>query len=127
MKTIYKATFLLLFILLTSCNSKTSEYKKQLIGNWKQEKEPIQITFKEDDTWEMNYNFENSKKAKEYGKYVLGDEGEVFMRYYNSQHWEMKKDTIVDLRTSIGARLLFIEGEYLINNQEDVHIRYSKQ
>ena len=131
---------LLLFIIISSCGKdKTNEVAKltedkdsieglDITGEWrlKTPNTNNHLFINKDNTWKMV--FENYEKDTliEKGKYVIAKDSAVFFRYFGSQHWP-NPDTINDIKTSIGAFVLFLtEKNELKDNQEDYAESYLK-
>lgn len=126
----------LLILTIISCKSnfrniRTDETRDLLIGKWRYDNPKIndsEYYFYKDSTWK--YIGKNYKKETiiTKGKFYVGDDKEIFMRCYGSQHWPENSDTINDYKSSIGARVLFLRNDtLLVNNQEDYSTKYIKE
>jgi hypothetical protein len=131
----YKITIIIsiLFIFTTSCKN-SSQFEKSiidtqkelLIGKWVSKSNPSKFVYEfyENDTWKSTFDYEDEIVIKK-GKYVLGNENEVFIRPFGAQHIP-NKDTINDFKTSLGVYLYYLYDTVLVNNQEDYRNIYIK-
>lgn len=121
---------ILVVLLFENCNQNKhveNNQKSELIGKWIYENRRIsdsEYYFFSDSTWKFKMTMADGKVRITKGKYYLGDDNEVFLRCFGSQHWRSNADTIIDYKTSIGVRVMFLENEKLINNQEDYENTY---
>ena len=101
----------------------------KLVGKWtntnKNSYSESIYEFYYDSTWTRIISWEDDVRITK-GKYILGDDHEVFLRCFGSQHWHSNRDTVEDHMTSIGAAVMFLSDTVLFNNQEDYIIYYKK-
>ncbi len=118
----------ILILLSLSCSDSNKESKQQekliiktqkelLIGKWVGKNAPSKFIYEfySDDTWKSTFDYGDKIIIKK-GRYVLGDENEVFIRPFGSQH-SPNNDTINDLKTSLGVYLYYLYDTILESNQ----------
>ncbi len=120
-------------LLTTNCkiadNSESTiidDQKEKLIGKWENQSNSSKfvLEFYKNGTWKRTFDYGDKIEIKK-GKYVLGNEGEVFIRPFGPQHFR-NNDTINDLKTSLGIYLYYLYDTILVNNQEDYKNIYLK-
>lgn len=129
---------LLSISLIFSCNQKHdccsySTSEEEIIGHWEEDAANDTLStfdFYSNGTWIGSTIPESNKIDK--GKFIVSPDGAVFMRHFGSRHWPSNSDTDKDLRTSIGAFVLFLKDSVksneriLIDNQEDYETAWIK-
>jgi hypothetical protein len=103
----------LLILLLTSC-TQPSGY---LIGNWQSTDRNSKLIFKEDGTFDHYLRINDIEIRHTKGKYMLTDDGGVFLRLFGSMHWPSDSNT-TDYKLNI-AHYFIIDGNNLVDDQED--------
>lgn len=127
-----KFAFLLL-LLTISCTVKTdnqsTDLEQRIIGKWTGSGSATSQTYEfySDGIWRWQNDLDDTLLVNR-GRYTVSDDSAIYMRRFGVQHWKTPlEDTVEDFRTSIGAEVLFLNKNVLIDNQEDYEQLFKKQ